>query len=245
MTFFVDKPFIYRHTLDMSAVDFTGHWQPGAVFRAMQLASNAHCIELHLTYEELLAQGLVWVLTRAAMEMDEYPMLDDEVEIHTWPTQNRHAFFPRHYTYHCHGREIGRSTALYVLMDVETRKIVPPTRLQAPVPSFDIKPPLPMPGNISMPDVEAALEAYVPVYTDFDMNSHVNNTRYVDLFMNRFPYERHQQEEIKALLIHYLAEIRHDEGLELHLWDKDGVSVLQGSCNGQGRFSILGEWRSR
>ncbi|MDD3334261.1 MAG: thioesterase [Eubacteriales bacterium] len=241
----MDQPFQTEVTLDMSDVDFTGHWQPGAIFRAMQYASNLHCDTLNLTYEHMLQQGLAWVLNRARLVMDEYPVLGDTVTIHTWPTQNRHTFFPRQYTFHCHGREIGRATTLYVLLDIATRKIAPPSRMESPVPSYDIAPPLPLPGNISLPQAQPESLSYLPVYTDFDMNRHVNNTKYIDWFMNRFPTERHDREELADLLIHYNFEIRAGELMTLCLWNQENHSVLHGLNGDQVSFAIQGLWRPR
>ena len=44
-----NEPFVYETALDMCSVDFTGHWQPGAIFRAMQEAADGHCHVLNLT----------------------------------------------------------------------------------------------------------------------------------------------------------------------------------------------------
>ena len=48
-----NEPYVYETVLDMCSVDFTGHWQPGAIFRAMQEAGDGHCHVLDLTFERL------------------------------------------------------------------------------------------------------------------------------------------------------------------------------------------------
>lgn len=242
----MNKPFCFETALNMESVDFTGHWQPGAVFRTMQEASNAHCVTLKADYQNLYRHGLAFVLTRALLRMDEYPALDDKLIIQTWPTANRHMFFPRHYIFQREdGREIGRSTTYYVLIDIETRKIAMPGRLPVDIPAYDIPAPLPMPGNIALPETEGLREDYAPVYTDFDMNGHVNNTRYIDWYMNRFPCERHQNEEVAELLIHYHHEVRRGEALTLDLREKDEIGVLQGLSGGELAFAVQGTWRQR
>ena len=77
------------------------------------------------------------------------------------------------------------------------------------------------------------------------MNGHVNNTRYIDWYMNRFPCARHQREEAAELLIHYHHEVQRDEALTLDLREKDGVSVLQGLNGGELAFAVQGIWRRR
>lgn len=60
-----NEPFVYETELDMCSVDFTGSWQPGAVFRTMQEAADGHCHVLELTFERLRTLGVAWVLSRA------------------------------------------------------------------------------------------------------------------------------------------------------------------------------------
>ena len=58
----MQEPFVYKLKPDMCSVDFTGHWQPGSVLRAMQEAGEGHCGRLHLTFEELRRKGVAWCL---------------------------------------------------------------------------------------------------------------------------------------------------------------------------------------
>lgn len=241
----MNQPFTKQLTLDMCDVDFTGHWQPGAVFRAMQTVSNAHCASIHASYEDLYRQGLAWVLTRASLQMDAYPVLDDTVTACTWPTATRHAFFPRHYTFSKDGKEFARATALYVLLDIESRKIASPSRLTVPIPVCQLPPPLPMPGNITPLDGPVSSWDVQPVYTDLDMNGHVNNTRYVDWFMNRFSIEKHRREELARLLIHYHFEVLPQEPLRLELREGENLAVLNGVNGERSCFQMEGEWRPR
>ncbi len=187
------QPFVYETTLDMCSVDFTGSWQPGAVFRTMQEASDGHCHLLHVTFEEVRSLGLAWVATRGHLQMDRYPTFGQKVTVNTWPGKTRHMFFPRYYTFAVDGEVIGRAAMVYVLIDLETRKIALPARLGSALPEYDIPAPLPFPGNLRAIDAPARTTAYSPLYTDLDMNGHVNNTRYVDWFMNQFPADWHQK----------------------------------------------------
>ena len=241
----MSQPYTVSFPLDMCAVDFTGRWQPGAVFRAMQEASSAHCASLHASYQELHALGLAWVLTRASLEMERYPTLGQTVTVSTWPTETRHAFFPRHYTFALDGEEIGRATALYVLLDIETRKIATPARLTVPIPVCPRPAPLPMPGNLTALEAPVRSASYTPVYTDLDMNGHVNNTRYVDWFMNQFPLEKHKREELARLLIHYHFEVRPEEPLRLELQEQGSLAAFHGISGDRPCFMLEGEWRAK
>lgn len=158
----MNEPFAYKTTLDMCSVDFTGHWQPGAVFRAMQEAADGQCRLLHLTFEELRTLDVAWVLTRAHLQMDEYPVLGQTVTVRTWPGATRHMFFPRYFLFEADGKTIGRASTLFVLFDLETRKIALPSRLGRDMPVFDLPAPLPFPGNLTAVDAPAVEHSYTP-----------------------------------------------------------------------------------
>ena len=241
----MQEPFVYKLKSDMCSVDFTGHWQPGSVLRAMQEAGEGHCRRLHLTFEELRRKGVAWVLTRAKVQMDDYPMLGQEVTVRTWPGKTRHTFFPRYFTFEADGREVGRASSLFVLLDLQTRKIALPSRLDGEVPAYDIPPALPFPGNIQNLEAEPSRVDYTPVYTDFDMNRHVNNTRYVDWFMNQFPYERHERAVVSELLVHYYFEVTPHEPVTFVTREEGGVCVTQGVHGERVCFAIEGKWRER
>ncbi|MEG1891254.1 MAG: thioesterase [Clostridia bacterium] len=241
----MNEPFVYSLTLDMCAVDFTGHWQPGAAIRATQEAANAHCDLLNLPYDALRKRGIAWVLTRTHIQMDEYPTLGQTVRVRTWPGVTRHMFFPRNFIFEVNGRELGRAVSIFVLLDLETRKIALPSRLGSELPLYDLPAPLPFPGNVAKLSTEPAQYSYAPVYTDFDVNGHVNNTRYLDWFCNQFPYERHAREELCDLLIHYHFEVLPQETLRFELREEQHVSVLAGLNGEQTCFAVQGTWRAR
>lgn len=241
----MNEPFAYKTTLDMCSVDFTGHWQPGAVFRAMQEAADGQCRLLHLTFEELRTLDVAWVLTRAHLQMDEYPVLGQTVTVRTWPGATRHMFFPRYFLFEADGKTIGRASTLFVLFDLETRKIALPSRLGRDMPVFDLPAPLPFPGNLIAVDAPAVEHSYTPVYMDLDMNAHVNNTRYVDWFMNQFAPERHKKQMVSDLLVHYNFEVLPGEALTLSLADNGEHSTLYGRHGDTVCFGVEGAWKNR
>lgn len=240
-----NEPFAYSLTLDMCSVDFTGCWQPGAIFRAMQEAANGHCERLNLSFERLRELGIAWVLTRAHLKIDEYPVYGQKVTVRTWPGATRHMFFPRYHTFEADGRTLGCAASLFVLLDLETRKIALPSRLGEAMPDYNIPAPLPFPGNLSTFDTPAVTREYSPVYMDLDMNGHVNNTRYIDWFMNQFPVEHHRQKQLSDLLVHYNFEVTPEEPITFSIQEKENASLLHGLKGDKVCFGVEGAWQAR
>ena len=241
----MQQPYSQDILLQTSMVDVNGRWQPGSIFRVMQEVSGAHAEGFGLGRQPLMDAGIAWVLSRASLQMDEYPCYGQTVTVKTWPTKGRHAFFPRHYTFEVDGREIGRSTTLYVLMDIAERKMAHPSRLPGQLPEYDISAPLPTPGAIALPDCEPVNSIHAVRYTDLDFNGHVNNTRYMDWFADCFDWQEHQHMELAEATVHYLQEIRPGEQVNLQLRRDGNIAVLQGEAEGVQRFQLKGVWRER
>lgn len=241
----MQQPFSQNILLQTSMVDVNGRWQPGSIFRVMQEVSGAHAEGFGLGRQPLMDAGIAWVLTRASLQMDEYPCYGQTVTVKTWPGKGRHAFFPRHYTFEVNGREIGRSTTLYVLMDIEQRKMAHPDRLPGQLPEYDIPAPLPTPGAIPQLAAEPVVRTHQVRYTDLDFNGHVNNTRYVDWFADCFDWQEHCSMELSEVTVHFLQEIRPGEEVTLTLRREGNTAVLLGEADGTQRFQMKGVWRER
>ena len=141
-----NDPLYMKPRWNMCSVDFTGHWQPGAIFRAMQEAADGHCHVLDLTFEHLRELGVAWVLSRAHLHMEDYPILGQRVTVRTWPGKTKHMFFPRYFTFEAEGKTLGCASTLFVLMDLEERKIAPATRLESPCPNLTSRRRCPFPA---------------------------------------------------------------------------------------------------
>ncbi|MBE5814795.1 MAG: hypothetical protein E7320_06255 [Clostridiales bacterium] len=241
----MDQPYSKTVTLDAAVCDMSGRWQPGAILRTMQEVSGEHAEGWGLGREALTNAGIAWVLSRSALKMDRYPQYGDAVTIHTWPGATRHAFFPRHYTFELDGEIIGCATALYVLLDIGERKMAHPSRLPGELPVYDIPAPMPTPGVIALPEAEPLCTDRPVRYTDLDFNGHVNNTRYVDWYVDCFDWQYHTGHELAHLTVHYLQEIRPGEAAALQLRRDGDTAVLQGFVEEQPRFQMKGIWRER
>ena len=55
------------------------------------------------------------------------------------------------------------------------------------------------------------------MYTDLDVNGHVNNTKYADWACNRLGVDVLRENDVSALTVNYQAELRPGQEISLHL----------------------------
>ena len=189
--------------------DLKGTWRLSAVLEAMQEAAGAHSMLLGCGRDELLKKNIVWVLSRSELHMERYPHAGEKITLHTFPMPNRICFFPRYYIFTDeHGEMVGKAGTLWLLLDVETRKMLPPGDIARLIPdNRDLTVPMNLPATVGNLQGEEFVSEYTSVFTDLDVNGHVNNTRYADWLCNTLGIETMSHNDPETVILNYNHEI--------------------------------------
>ena len=84
-----------------------------------------------------------------------------------------------------------------------------------------------------------------PVYSELDINGHVNNARYADWLCDALGLETMRAYRVRTMRLSYAAEIRPGQEMELHL-TRDGLAYhLTGTHEGKTHFEIGGDLARR
>jgi acyl-ACP thioesterase len=220
-----------RILLRANDVDFTGRWRPSAILMSMQQVATEHSALLGNSRADLLDRDMIWILSRTHLHMSAYPMLDEEVVMRTWPGTSNRFFFPRHFVIEGpDGARLGAIATLWLVLDLNARAVVPPAKAGLAFPDTShLAPPLPTPERVQRVDGAVTVSERSAVYTDLDVNRHVNNTRYADWVCDALPLETLGTHCVENLLLNYSAEILPGQAVRCTL-------ALAGE-----RFSMYGE----
>ncbi|MEG0913069.1 MAG: thioesterase [Oscillospiraceae bacterium] len=224
--------------------DFTGGWRPASVFLAMQEAAEKHAEMIGVGFDKLRERDCAWVLARACAVIDKYPQMDDIVRLRTWPAKIRHMIFPRYFEFENQdGELIGSASTAWVIMKMSERRMVSDSsELGVAVPeNFDRPAPLPMPGTVRRVEGVTLRSERRAVYSDIDVNGHVNNTRYIDWLCDCVSLEAHAKHRIKKITVNYNAEVLAGTNVELEFAANDGAFSFCGTSGGRNSFAICGE----
>lgn len=227
--------------------DVNGCWRPGAILEALQEAAGAHSELLGCGRDELLRQNAVWVVSRMELHMNRYPAIGEKITIVTFPMPVRLCFFPRYYVLTDeHGEMIGKAGSLWLLMDVHTRKMLPPGNVARLIPdNKDLSVPMNLPATVGALQGEEFVTSYHPVYTDLDTNHHVNNTKYVDWLCNTLGTDCMIRQEPESIIINYNHEVLADSEVVLRRIMKEEQYRLIGYVQDSVAFEIGGMLRKR
>ena len=189
--------------------DLTARIKPSAILEIMQEMAGAHAELLGVGRTRLLPMNLAWVLTRVEVRMERYPLSGESISVETFPMPNRRVFFPRYFIFRdAAGNQIGCAGSLWVVLDVTTRKMGNPTEIAAMMPdNHDLTAPMGMPATVEEIPGESMPANRIPVYTDLDVNGHVNNTRYLDWCCNALGIDVMREHAMKTFCVNYNQEI--------------------------------------
>ncbi len=194
--------------------DMSGHWKPSSILEAMQEVASDHCDSIHLERPVLDSLGIAWVLSRCRVEIFRHPHIGEACAIETWAMPTRHLFFPRAHAFRdADGNLIGEACGLWVLMDLNLRKAVPNPFVLENLPIEDKSVSVRIGGAIRPVGDSPVRQSLTPQYTDFDLNGHVNNARYLDWCWNALGSDGLQGRRIAAFDIEYDQEVLSGEWL--------------------------------
>ena len=136
---------------------------------------------------------------------------------------------------------IGKAGTLCVLVDIETREMLPPGDIARLIPdNRDLTVPMNLPAPVGNLQGEEFIPEYIPVYTDLDVNGHVNNTRYADWLCNTLGIDLMTRNEPETVIFNYNHEILPGQRVRLRRIMHDRQYRLTGFVDDSIAFEIGG-----
>ena len=220
---------MYREELLLRSKDVDLHrrLRTSRLFELLQEASIRHTEQLGMGRDKTLDKGLLWIVGLQRAEIARMPVYDEQIILKSWPGQTIHLFFPRYYQLEtADGEVLVRASALWTLVDQETRKVVFPEKYGVVIEGENTGEEIALPSSPRKLELTEADPFRVP-YSYVDLNGHMNNTRYFDLAEDCIPASR-EGRPLRLVQTEYVSEARLGDELFVR-WGSDGkVFYLQG-----------------
>ena len=141
---------------------------------------------------------------------------------------------------------IGKAGTLWLLLDTATRRMLPPGDVGKLIPeNKDLSIPMNLPATVGNLQGEEFVSEYRPVYTDLDVNGHVNNTRYADWLCNTLGIDLMTEYEPEHIILNYNHEVLPGHVVTLRRILKGNEYRLSGKVGDTTAFEIGGTLRHR
>ncbi|TWT16616.1 acyl-ACP thioesterase domain-containing protein [Streptococcus sp. sy010] len=187
--------------------------------------------------------GLVWVVTAYDVVINRLPSYHERLRIKTEPTA--------YTTYTCYrdfhilsesGELLVSIQATFVLLNYQSRR--PHRVLEDIISPFGSEKWQKRLPTYTYPELTKAHSRLVQVvYSDLDLNGHVNNTRYLDWFYDELPFDFLTHHYPSRIRLSYLKEIQAQTELTTH-YQQDGLTSHYVITSHQGTHAkAIIEWK--
>lgn len=222
----------YEFTIDAYLADFRGKATLPMIGGFMLQAATKHAEERGFGYSFMTSQQRVWVLSRMAIELFEYPKNDTVLVVKTWVASVNRLFTERYFSFEdSAGKEIGFAKSLWASIDLVTRKPTNVLELQGLVDFVNADKSCPIEGMSKIPvlkDDYQLVSDFVVKYSDVDINKHLNSMKYIEHFVDVFDIEMFRDKDISRIEINYISEGRYGTKIDiLQRQEADSTFILE------------------
>lgn len=201
-----------KHFIPSFMVDGKLCLTPTCLFGILQEVAVNHVNKVGCGWQFLHERRQFWALSRMDVEIVRRPMWEETVVVTTWGKKHNFLVQPRDFLVeNVSGDVLVRATSNWVILDFEGK----PCELSAIEPLLKNRHDLhaiEKPAVRLRQSVKSNGEAFYPVvYTNIDMNHHVNNSAYVTWVMDSFSNDFHASHELKTISLNYLMQTRPDD----------------------------------
>ena len=228
-------------------VDIHRRLRISAMLDFFQESAWRHATDLKVGVEQLGSQGCFWVLSRLSLQVDEYPVWNDEITVHTWPKGIDKLMALRDFLILNRAGEVCvRASTAWIIVDSKRRR---PVRIEPFFSHITLlldREALPGTAKKVPPLSEGdAMSQYTAGYSVLDINRHVNNARYADWITDSFSLDKFEKTAIRDFSINYLAEVGPGQAVDITLLPvEDNGYLVSGSVGGRESFRSLVGWSS-
>lgn len=198
--------------------DFKGKLKPGSLFNFLQEAASAQASQLGFGYEQMLHMGTYWVLARLHLKIDRWPNMDEEVFVTTWPKTFFQLYALRDFEISDSQNQcIGRATSAWLVLDSKTLRPKRPESVEFTYDRLESKNAIAEPPDrIEFIGEGEFIGSRTAVYTDIDINQHVNNSRYIDWAFDAVDPEYLKRHLLREIQVNYLQQTRIGQSLDFY-----------------------------
>ena len=197
-----------------------------------QEVAGDHAEELGCGFETMIKQDLIWVIVRNYVEIIKKPTNFKEIEVVTYPLKPRFVEFNRETEFYHDGELFAVSRSTWMVINIKDFSVKAPDFFKG----FDddlgyFKRRIRKLPVIEKSQLQKVKEVDV-LYSMLDHNGHMNNTKYVDFYLDIFRPEF----SVKTLQIEYIKQSFVDDKLSLYIKENEGKRYLSGYKDDELKF---------
>jgi medium-chain acyl-[acyl-carrier-protein] hydrolase len=236
------------HEVESFDVDVNSRLLPHVLFAFLLNCAWNHAKRTGIGYEALGQGNMMWVLSKMQIAVRRMPVWGEIVAVETWGKRPERLYALRDFTMTTpEGEKLCSATSAWLILDRKTRR---PQRLETWMSEFPW-----MPERSEMEtdtkkvgevrSVNPCREVGV-VYSDLDVNRHVNATRYLKWIIDSYPIEQLTARSLRHVDMSFLLEGAQNDTIQvcMECRPKEDRCAVRRASNGQDFCRARIEWQN-
>ena len=238
---------MYKEKIKITSIDVDCNFELklSSLFKIMQEVASNHCESLGASHYDLLKYNLLWVVIRMEVKIYKSIKLDEVVTVTTHAGEQKSFIFPRYFQiYNKNGELLVNVSSIWAVINKDTRRVeLRPQGIKATKPEHD-KNDMPLPEKVSGSG-SVVVDERVVKYSNVDINSHLNNTEYIEFILDTHDLEFYKHHRLCGININYDKEIKYGDNVALLTNKGEIKEIVSGVVNGVNHFTAEVEFEKR
>ena len=233
-----------RYEIEYQNVDYYGEYKYADLLSKLSNLATKNAIEIGL-WNKSFNGKYGWVLVKQTVKLIRPLLVGENLTVSTRAKGERKIQYFRTYDLKVNNEVVGGVYSIWTLIDIEKRRIVRPQKVGITIPECE--------------EYNSFVEKYEPLleldthkvtsrhvlYSDIDLNKHMNNARYLEWVMDLIPQEVLEKYFIGEMTMHYLKEIAPKSRVDLYYGQEDDCFKIEFKIEEQTHFVISGRFEEK
>jgi len=212
----LSEPWVDQYPIHSYEVDHSSRLTIVSATNYFQESAWRNAETLGLGYKELATKDRFWILSRLYIEMYNYPLWGETIQLETWPKGMESLFALRDFRLKSNdgNKLLGAGATAWLIIDGTTHKLQRIEHICKDMPCYPQNAVEHKLGKIALPSNMTPQVRIFAGYTDVDVNNHVNNVSYLNWAINYLPFENDNL-TVKSAELNFLSEARLRSPIEI------------------------------
>ena len=221
--------------------------KPGAMLQFLQDLASDNAEQLGFGYSYIIKHNLAWFLLKYRLEFDDYPEGIYDLTIKTEPRGYNKMFAFRDFYITHQGKQIGRATSTWTLVDLSTKSMASAAEVMANnkfMYQHDKREDDLIYGKIRLPEKFDVSKTFEVRFDDLDVNKHVNNANYIVWAIEPLSFDFRRSHKLKTVDMMFKKEITYGNKVlsEVAVNGNTTTHAVKNAETGEELYVMSAEW---
>ncbi len=169
---------------------------------------------------KLQSDEYTWVLSRFVLDLERFPIENEEIAVETWIQDVGSIFTTRNFSVSINDEMVGYASSSWAVIDMQTRQTVLLDTIEG-LQQFILPETTPIGVPARIPNIKGEPRNIFDVkYSHIDVNRHASSIYYIQWLSDCFSLDFYQDHKVKRFEINFLKEIIYGDKGEVLMEEK-------------------------